>query len=188
MSSLGGARSSDVSQHYQLDQSRQLLGPDYLLNGLFNPSPSASAEAGLDICPRERPYNALAIEHFKPTVLAWRHLIRFDIIWTTKYRNLEPCVKLLGAAPLARPGPQMPRVKMARTTGPWICKTLIASTQQPCNITFSRDYNLRRHERAVHEGRVYQCQHCPGGKLYSRRYVLKRHQRLHHQMTQEPSQ
>lgn len=66
--------------------------------------------------------------------------------------------------------------------GPYECQRINPSTGKPCNIVFSRPYDLTRHGDTVHNARnqKIQCDACLDEKLFARVDGLSRHYRVCH--------
>lgn len=67
-------------------------------------------------------------------------------------------------------------------TGPHKCERVNPTTGKPCNIVFSRPYDLTRHEDTIHNGRKQKvrCHLCEEEKTFSRNDALTRHMRVVH--------
>ena len=70
----------------------------------------------------------------------------------------------------------------ANESGPHKCTRVRPSTNQPCNTTFSRLYDLIRHEETVHRDseKSVKCLVCTREKTFSRNDALARHMRVVH--------
>jgi len=66
--------------------------------------------------------------------------------------------------------------------GPHKCERINPSTGKPCNVVFSRPYDLTRHEDTIHNGlkKKTRCQYCTEEKTFSRNDALTRHMRVVH--------
>lgn len=66
--------------------------------------------------------------------------------------------------------------------GPHKCERINPSTNKPCNIMFSRPYDLTRHEDTIHNARKQKvrCDLCNEEKTFSRADALTRHYRVCH--------
>jgi 26S proteasome regulatory subunit N4 len=66
--------------------------------------------------------------------------------------------------------------------GPHKCERINPSTGKPCNVIFSRPYDLTRHEQTIHDARKQKvrCQYCTEEKTFSRADALTRHMRVVH--------
>lgn len=66
--------------------------------------------------------------------------------------------------------------------GPHKCERINPSTNKPCNIMFSRPYDLTRHEDTIHNARKQKvrCDLCSEEKTFSRADALTRHYRVCH--------
>jgi hypothetical protein len=86
----------------------------------------------------------------------------------------------LAAAPGA--GASMPSVLLNTQAGPHKCERINPSTNKPCNIMFSRPYDLTRHEDTIHNARKQKvrCDLCNEEKTFSRADALTRHYRVCH--------
>ena len=66
--------------------------------------------------------------------------------------------------------------------GPHTCKFINPKTGEPCNSSFSRPYDLTRHEETLHGNRKkVQCHLCTEEKSFSRTDALTRHLRVVHE-------
>ena len=65
---------------------------------------------------------------------------------------------------------------------PQKCTKINPRTNMPCNRTFTRTYDLTRHEDTIHNDRKpkVKCPFCPFEKTFSRNDALTRHIRLVH--------
>ncbi|KAI0998905.1 hypothetical protein K3495_g9291 [Podosphaera aphanis] len=66
--------------------------------------------------------------------------------------------------------------------GPHKCTRTNPSTEKPCNVVFSRPYDLTRHEHSVHntKKKKVRCPLCKEPKSFSRNDALTRHMRIVH--------
>lgn len=66
--------------------------------------------------------------------------------------------------------------------GPHVCKRINPSSGKPCNVVFSRPYDLTRHEHSIHNPRKVkvQCPFCKEEKTFSRADALTRHLKIIH--------
>jgi hypothetical protein len=73
-------------------------------------------------------------------------------------------------------------------TGPHRCERINPTTGKPCNIYFSRPYELTHHEDTIHNTRrlKLQCALCTVEKLFSRKDALTRHLRVAHPEVEFP--
>jgi hypothetical protein len=67
-------------------------------------------------------------------------------------------------------------------TGPHKCERTNPTTGKPCNVVFSRPYDLTRHEDTIHNIRKQKvrCALCTEEKTFSRADALTRHMRVVH--------
>lgn len=65
-------------------------------------------------------------------------------------------------------------------TEPLECTKQNPRTGLPCDRTFTRTYDLVRHQKAVHEEAQIVCLECPDRKSFSRQDALYRHERIVH--------
>jgi uncharacterized Zn-finger protein len=67
-------------------------------------------------------------------------------------------------------------------SGPHKCSRTNPNTGKPCNLSFSRPYDLTRHEDATHNPlkMKIRCPYCVEDKTFSRKDALSRHMRLSH--------
>ncbi|QSZ35903.1 hypothetical protein DSL72_007025 [Monilinia vaccinii-corymbosi] len=71
--------------------------------------------------------------------------------------------------------------KLNSQCGPHKCTQLNPSTNKPCNIVFSRPYDLTRHEGTIHRMKEkLRCEYCTDEKTFSRNDALSRHMRVIH--------
>jgi hypothetical protein len=66
--------------------------------------------------------------------------------------------------------------------GPHKCSRLNPTTGKPCNIIFSRPYDLTRHEDTIHNSnrQKVRCELCSEEKTFSRQDALTRHKKFKH--------
>jgi hypothetical protein len=66
--------------------------------------------------------------------------------------------------------------------GPHKCSRLNPTTLKPCNIIFSRPYDLTRHEDTIHNSnrQKVRCELCSEEKTFSRQDALTRHKKVKH--------
>ena len=66
--------------------------------------------------------------------------------------------------------------------GPHKCSRLNPTTGKPCNIIFSRPYDLTRHEDTIHNSnrQKVRCELCTEEKTFSRQDALTRHKKVKH--------
>jgi uncharacterized Zn-finger protein len=66
--------------------------------------------------------------------------------------------------------------------GPHKCERINPGTGKPCNATFSRPYDLTRHEDTIHNIRKkkFHCALCQEKPTFSRGDALTRHMRVVH--------
>ena len=80
--------------------------------------------------------------------------------------------------------PSLPPSSVSRNNapGPHRCEKINPGTGKPCNTSFSRSYDLTRHEETIHTGRKQKvrCQLCTETKTFSRNDALTRHMRVVH--------
>jgi len=67
-------------------------------------------------------------------------------------------------------------------SGPHKCERINPTTGKPCNVVFSRPYDLTRHEDTIHNARKQKvrCALCVEEKTFSRNDALTRHMRVVH--------
>jgi len=67
-------------------------------------------------------------------------------------------------------------------SGPHRCMRINSATNKPCNVVFSRPYDLTRHEDTIHNPRKVKvrCPICKEDKTFSRSDALNRHLKLVH--------
>ncbi|KAG4028396.1 hypothetical protein MFRU_022g01130 [Monilinia fructicola] len=71
--------------------------------------------------------------------------------------------------------------KLNSQSGPHQCTQINPSTNKPCNIIFSRPYDLTRHEHTIHSMKdKLRCEYCTEDKTFSRNDALNRHMRVIH--------
>ncbi|KAI5465132.1 hypothetical protein BGZ63DRAFT_343841, partial [Mariannaea sp. PMI_226] len=66
--------------------------------------------------------------------------------------------------------------------GPLRCDKINPTTGKPCISTFSRPYDLTRHNNTIHNSQKQRprCKLCTKEKTFSRQDALMRHYRQHH--------
>lgn len=78
---------------------------------------------------------------------------------------------------------------VASQAGPHRCKRINPSTKKQCNITFSRPYDLTRHEDTIHNPKKKKvcCPLCEEEKTFSRTDALNRHLKVTHPSYNRPA-
>ncbi|KAB8294155.1 hypothetical protein EYC80_009598 [Monilinia laxa] len=95
------------------------------------------------------------------------------------HRNSTSLINNMGGE--SRGGMTSMAQKLNSQSGPHQCTQMNPSTNKPCNIVFSRPYDLTRHEHTIHSMKdKLRCEYCTEDKTFSRNDALNRHMRVIH--------
>jgi hypothetical protein len=102
------------------------------------------------------------------------------------HRNAHGLAAPRRPEPVSSPG--MTSNLLNSQAGPHKCDRINPSTGKPCNIQFSRPYDLTRHEDTIHNARKQKvrCNLCTDEKTFSRADALTRHYRVCHPHVEFP--
>lgn len=102
------------------------------------------------------------------------------------HRNAHGLAAPRRSEPVSSPG--MTSNLLNSQAGPHKCDRINPSTGKPCNIQFSRPYDLTRHEDTIHNARKQKvrCNLCTDEKTFSRADALTRHYRVCHPHVEFP--
>jgi hypothetical protein len=72
--------------------------------------------------------------------------------------------------------------QLSSQAGTHRCQQINPSTGKPCNCTFTRPYDLTRHEDTIHNShnQKFRCYYCTDKNQFSRKDALARHMRVVH--------